>query len=44
MFYAPEGRSDAVQTRTVDGQEAQIDVTLIFSVDPANVRMGHKPT
>lgn len=34
--------SDAIEARSVDGQEVFVDVTLIFTIDPENVNTVHR--
>lgn len=33
---------DAIRARSVDGQEVQIDLTVIFSIDPTNINTLHR--
>ena len=33
---------DAIEARSIDGQEVLVDITIIFTIDPANVNTVHR--
>ncbi len=39
---AVQRNDDAISARTLDGQEVDLDVTVLFSVDPAQVNLIHR--
>lgn len=37
-----QSRSDAIEARSIDGQEVFVDITIIFTIDPENVNTVHR--